>query len=54
MIVYLKDINTNEVLQTFENVVNWGNSFVEFLTDKQRTKIYCDENHYFTDQNEQN
>ena len=54
MVVYLKNKETNEILQTFENVIEWGDTFVEYRNENNyRTKTYCDENEYFTDIAEQ-
>ena len=50
MVVYLKNKETNEILQTFENVIEWGYNFVEYRNQNNyRTKTYCDESEYFTD-----
>lgn len=47
--IYLINAETNEVIQTFENVIEWGYNFVEYTNDGIRAKIYCNENEYFSD-----
>ena len=47
--IYLINAETNEVIQTFENVIEWGYNFVEYKNETIRTKIYCNENEYFSD-----
>lgn len=47
--IYLINAETNEVIQTFENVISWGDNFVEYTNDEIRAKIYCNENEYFAD-----
>lgn len=47
--VYLINADTNEVIQTFENVISWGDNFVEYTNDEIRAKIYCNDDEYFTD-----
>lgn len=50
MEVYLIDRETNEVKNTYTNVVRWGTDFVEQTNNGLRTKIYCDaETEYFSD-----
>lgn len=48
MIIYLRNKETNEVINTFHNVINWGYDFVEYDNNGGRCKIYCDENEYFS------
>lgn len=49
MEVYLIDIETNEVKQTYKNVIKFGYDWVEF-DNGGRCKIYCNpETEYFTD-----
>lgn len=49
MKVYLINIETNEVVREFNNVINWSYNFVEY-NNNGRAKIYCDiEKEYFTD-----
>lgn len=48
MKVYLVKKETEEVLQEFNNVINWGYNFVEY-NNGCRCKIYCNEDEYFTD-----
>lgn len=49
MKVYLIDLETQNVLQEFNNVIEWGFDFVEY-ENSGRAKIYCDsEKEYFTD-----
>ena len=48
--VYLIDLQTQEVKETFENVIMWGSNFVEY-DNNGRCKKYCDETQeYFTDE----
>lgn len=49
MEVYLIDIKTNEVKQTYKNVIRFGYNYVEF-DNGGRCKLYCDpEKEFFTD-----
>ena len=49
MMIYLKSIETNEIINEYDNVIQWGYNFVEF-DNGGRCKIYCDsEKEYFTD-----
>lgn len=49
MEIYLINAETNEVIETFKNVLDWGFNFVEY-ENSGRAKIYCDsEKEYFTD-----
>ena len=49
MEVYLINKETNEIVRTFNNVINWSENFVEY-DNGGRAKIYCDtEVEYFTD-----
>lgn len=50
MKVYLVNAETNEIIQTFEDVIEWGYNFVEYLNGGYRAKIYCNENEYFTNE----
>ena len=54
MKVYLVNAETNEIIETFENVVEWGYNFVEYLNGGYPAKIYCNENEYFTNVEVQN
>lgn len=47
--IYLKKKETNEVINTYENVIDWGFNFVEYTKDNIRAKIYCNDDEYFTD-----
>ena len=47
--IYLINKETNEVIQTFEDVIEWGENFVEYNNGGYRAKMYCSENEYFTD-----
>lgn len=47
--IYLINTDTNEVIQTFQNVIEWGYNFVEYTNNELRAKIYCNENEYFSD-----
>lgn len=49
MKIYLINAETNETIQTFENVIRWSSNFVEYDNNGNRGKIYCSENEYFTD-----
>ena len=46
--VYLINKETNETIQTFQNVIAWDYNFVEYMNGKYRAKMYCGENEYFT------
>lgn len=49
MKVYLIDLETQNVLQEFNNVIEWGFDFVEY-DNGGRGKFYCNpEKEYFTD-----
>ena len=49
MKVYLKNLETNEIISEYDNVIHWGYNFVEF-NNGGRCKIYCNtETEYFTD-----
>lgn len=49
MTIYLVDLQTQEIKETFENVIRWSANFVEY-NNNGRGKRYCDENtEYFTD-----
>ena len=47
--IYLINAETNETIRTFENVIHWGDNFVEYDNGGYRAKMYCGENEYFTD-----
>lgn len=47
--IYLKNRVTNKTIQVFENVICWGIDFVEYINGKFRSKIYCNEDEYFSD-----
>ena len=47
--IYLINKETNEIIQTFENIIEWGANFVEYLNGGYRAKMYCGENEYFSD-----
>lgn len=49
MKIYLINVETNETIQTFENVIEWGANFIEYNNGGYRAKMYCGENEYFTD-----
>lgn len=49
MKIYLINAETNETIQTYEDVISWGYNFVEFNNGGYRAKMYCGENEYFTD-----
>lgn len=48
MKVYLINVETNEVINTYDKVLHWGYNYVEY-DNNGRAKIYCSENEYFTD-----
>lgn len=51
MKIYLIDNETNEIKNTYENVIEWGYDFVEY-DNGGRCKIYCDiEKEHFTNEN---
>lgn len=47
MKVYLRKIETDELVTEYNNVIAWGYNFVEF-DNGGRCKIYCSEDEYFT------
>ena len=49
MKIYLINAETNETIQTFENVITWKYNFVEYYNGDNRAKMYCGENEYFAD-----
>ena len=49
MKIYLINAETNETIQTYKNVTNWGSNFIEYENNGLRGKIYCNENEYFSD-----
>lgn len=49
MKIYLINADTNEIIQTFEEVQHWGSDFVEYSNGSYRAKMYCNENEYFSD-----
>ena len=49
MEIYLINAETNEVIQTYTNVVNWAYNFVVYDNNGYLGKIYCEENEFFTD-----
>lgn len=51
MKVYLIDRETNEIKNTYDNVISWGINYVEYLNGGFRAKIYCnEETEYFTNE----
>ena len=54
MKIYLINAETNETIQTFENVDKWGDNFVEYTNGGYRAKMYCNENEYFSDKEVEN
>lgn len=51
MEVYLIDRETNEIIDTYTNIIGWAENFVEFKKGKFRSKFYCDvEKEYFTNE----
>ena len=54
MTIYLKNKETNEVINTYTNVIRWSVDFVEY-DNGGRGKIYCNtEIEYFTDETPEN
>lgn len=51
--IYLINTETNEVVNTYRNVIAWGINFVEYNQNGLRAKIYCNETEYFTDKVEE-
>lgn len=47
--IYLINSETKEVINTYNNALNWGSNFVEYGQGNFRAKIYCNDNEYFTD-----
>lgn len=49
--IYLINKETNEIIRTFalEDVIEWGENFIEYSNGGYRAKTYCNENEYFTD-----
>lgn len=47
--IYLVNTETKEVVNTYNNVIAWGNNYVEYKQNGLRAKIYCNDNEYFTD-----
>lgn len=47
MVVYLINKDNLSVVQEFNNVIDWGMDFVEYING-QRCKFYCLGNEYFT------
>ena len=55
MVVYLKNKETSEVINTYTNVIRWGYDFVEYNNNGYRGKTYCNtETEYFTDETPEN
>lgn len=54
MIIYLKNKETNEIIDKYQNINNWDYSFIEYYNGEV-CKIYCDvETEYFTDKAPEN
>lgn len=49
MTIYLINKETNELIQTFNNVISWTYNSVTYLNSGYRAKMYCGEDEYFTD-----
>lgn len=47
--IYLINADTNEIINTYENVIAWDYNFVEYTNDNIRAKIYCNDDEYFSD-----
>lgn len=50
--IYLINKETNETIRTFnaEDVIEWGENFIEYNNGGYRSKMYCNENEYFTNE----
>lgn len=48
--IYLIETETNNILNGFENVLNWDVNFVEYLNGGFLSKIYAVEGTYFADE----
>ena len=48
--IYLILKSTNEVIREFNNVISWGDDFVEYLNNGNRAKQYADKDSYFTNE----
>lgn len=54
MVIYLKNKETNEVINTYTNVIRWNVDFVEY-DNGGRGKTYCNTDiEYFTDKEHEN
>ena len=49
MKIYLKNKDTNKLLNIYTNVIKWDEYFVEYIIGS-RGKIYCNSDEYFTDE----
>ena len=47
--VVLRNKETKEVIQTFENVTNFASNFVEYKNNGYRAKMYCNEDEEFVE-----
>lgn len=55
MKIYLIDRETGKVEKTYTNVINWNETFVEFINGGFIGKIYCNsEIEYFSNENQIN
>ena len=52
MKVYIKDKETNEILQTCDDVINYDNLSVEYYINGYRCKIYIDTETQYLDDKE--
>lgn len=51
MEIYLLEKETNNLIQTFNNVTDWAENYVCYTVSGQMGKIYCDtEIEYFSDE----
>lgn len=49
MTIFLLNKETNEILKTYNNVIVWDETFVEYENSGYRSRIYCEYNEFFTD-----
>lgn len=49
--IYLIDKNTNQVINTFTDVISWTDEYVMYNAGKGRGVLYINENEYLTNVN---
>lgn len=47
--IYLINKTTNEIVTTFDNVIEWSTNYVLLKAGYGRAKYFSNENEYFTD-----